>query len=65
VLGTGLDLVTAADVAGCRSVPDDQIRALEFGGQLTTPIDQVTAGLNGQTNLPPAKVYEQAIVAEL
>jgi len=46
-------------------VPDGQIRALKFGGQLTTTIDQIALAFTAPTNLPPAKVYEQAIIAEL
>jgi Restriction endonuclease NotI len=46
-------------------VPDGQIRALEFGGQSTTTIDQVALAFTAPSNLPPAKVYEQAIIAEL
>jgi hypothetical protein len=46
-------------------VPDGQIRALELGGQSTTTIDQVALAFTAPSNLPPAKVYEQAIIAEL
>jgi hypothetical protein len=46
-------------------VPDGQIRALEFGGQSPTTIDQVALAFTAPSNLPPAKVYEQAIIAEL
>jgi hypothetical protein len=46
-------------------VPDGQIRALELGGQSTTTIDQVALAFTAPSNLPPAKVYEQAILAEL
>jgi hypothetical protein len=46
-------------------VPDGQIRALESGGQSTTTIDQIALAFTAPTNLPPAKVYEQAIIAEL
>jgi len=46
-------------------VPEGQIRALEFGGQSTTTIDQVALAFTAPSNLPPAKVYEQAIIAEL
>ena len=42
-----------------------QIRALESGGQSTTTIDQVALAFTAPSNLPPAKVYEQAIIAEL
>jgi len=47
------------------AVPDGQIRALEFGGQTTTTVDQVALAFTAPSNLPPAKVYEQAIIAEL
>jgi hypothetical protein len=47
------------------AVPDGQIRALELGGQSTTTIDQVALAFTAPSNLPPAKVYEQAINAEL
>jgi hypothetical protein len=46
-------------------VPDGKIRALELGGQSTTTIDQVALAFTAPSNLPPAKVYEQAIIAEL
>lgn len=46
-------------------VPDGQIRALVSGGQLTTTVDQVALAFTAPKNLPPAKVYEQAIIAEL
>jgi hypothetical protein len=47
------------------ALPDGQIRALELGGQSTTTIDQVALAFTAPSNLPPAKVYEQAIMAEL
>lgn len=47
------------------AMPDGQIRTLEFGGQSTTTIDQIALAFTAPTNLPPAKVYEQAIIAEL
>ncbi len=46
-------------------VSEGQIRALELGGQSTTTVDQVALAFTAPSNLPPAKVYEQAIVAEL
>lgn len=46
-------------------VPDGQIRALVSGGQSTTTVDQVALAFTAPKNLPPAKVYEQAITAEL
>jgi Restriction endonuclease NotI len=46
-------------------VLDGQIRALELGGQSTTTVDQVALAFTAASNLPPAKVYEQAIIAEL
>lgn len=47
------------------AVPDGQIRALVSSGQSTTTIDQIALAFTAPTNLPPAKVYEQAILAEL
>jgi hypothetical protein len=47
------------------AVPDGQIRSLELGGQTTTTVDQVALAFTSPSNLPPAKVYEQAIIAEL
>jgi hypothetical protein len=46
-------------------VPQGRIRALELGGQSTTTVDQVALAFTAPSNLPPAKVYEQAITAEL
>ncbi|MGD0165603.1 MAG: NotI family restriction endonuclease [Candidatus Sulfotelmatobacter sp.] len=46
-------------------VPDGQIRTLICSGQSTTTIDQIALAFTAPTNLPPAKVYEQAIIAEL
>ncbi len=46
-------------------VPEGQIRALELGGQSTTTIDQVALAFTAPSNLPPSRVYEQAIIAEL
>jgi len=46
-------------------VPEGQIRDLLFGGQSTTTVDQVALAFTAPKNLPPAKVYEQAITAEL
>lgn len=46
-------------------VPEGQIRRLECGGQSTTTIDQVALAFTAPSNLPPARVYEQAIIAEL
>ena len=46
-------------------VPEGQIRDLVFGGQSTTTVDQVALAFTAPKNLPPAKVYEQAISAEL
>jgi hypothetical protein len=40
-------------------------RALILGGQRTTTVDQVALAFTSPSNLPPARVYEQAIVAEL
>jgi len=47
------------------TVPEGQIRRLEMGGQSTTTIDQVALAFTVPSNLPPAKVYEEAIIAEL
>jgi hypothetical protein len=47
------------------AVPSGQIRQLELGGQTTTTIDQVALAFTAPKNLPPAKVYEEAIKAEL
>lgn len=47
------------------AVPEGQIRPLQMGGQSTTTIDQIALAFTAPTNLPPAKVYEQAIMAEL
>ncbi|SFN25000.1 Restriction endonuclease NotI [Nitrosospira briensis] len=46
-------------------VPDGQIRSLELIGQYTTTVDQVALAFTAPSNLPPPKVYEQAIIAEL
>jgi hypothetical protein len=46
-------------------VPPGQIRALEAKGQFTTTVDQVALAFTAPSNLPPPKVYEQAIIAEL
>ncbi len=40
-------------------------RALVSGGQLTTTIDQVALAFTAPRNLPPPRVYENAIRAEL
>ncbi len=47
------------------AVPDGQIRNLNFCGQATTTVDQVALAFTAPSNLPPPKVYEQAIRAEL
>jgi hypothetical protein len=46
-------------------LPHGEIRALVSGGQSTTTVDQVALAFTAPKNLPPAKVYEQAITAEL
>lgn len=46
-------------------VPEGQIRELNLCGQSTTTVDQVALAFTAPSNLPPAKVYEQAIRAEL
>jgi Restriction endonuclease NotI len=40
-------------------------RKLEFVGQRTTTIDQVALAFTSPSNLPPPRVYEQAILHEL
>lgn len=47
------------------AVLDGQIRSLEVIGQFTTTIDQVALAFTAPSNLPPPKVYERAIIAEL
>lgn len=47
------------------AVPEGQIRELKLFGQTTTTVDQVALAFTAPSNLPPAKVYEQAIRAEL
>jgi Restriction endonuclease NotI len=42
-----------------------EIRPLVLGGQLTTTVDQVALAFTAPNNLPPPKVYEIAIAAEL
>ena len=44
---------------------EGSIRALEFGGQMTSTIDQIALAFTSPSNLPPPRVYEAAIVAEL
>jgi hypothetical protein len=46
-------------------VPDGQIRNLQLIGQFTTTVDQVALAFTAPSNLPPPKVYEQAIIAAL
>lgn len=46
-------------------VPAGQIRQLQAKGQFTTTVDQVALAFTAPSNLPPPKVYEQAIIAEL
>ena len=46
-------------------VPEGKIRKLVLGGQSTTTVDQVALAFTAPSNLPPPKVYEQAIRAEL
>lgn len=45
--------------------PAGSIRSLSMGGTFTTTIDQVALAFTAPSNLPPAKVYEQAIRASL
>lgn len=40
-------------------------RSLELKGELTTTIDQVALAFTSPSNLPPARVYEHAILNEL
>jgi hypothetical protein len=47
------------------ALPDGHIRALKLCGQATTTVDQVALAFTAPKNLPPPKVYEQAIRAEL
>ena len=46
-------------------VADGQIRELQLFGQTTTTVDQVALAFTAPSNLPPPKVYEQAIRVEL
>jgi hypothetical protein len=46
-------------------VPDGEIRELKLLGQATTTVDQVALAFTAPSNLPPPKVYEKAILAEL
>lgn len=46
-------------------VSSGKIRPLEMVGKLTTTVDQVALAFTAPSNLPPARVYEQAIVASL
>lgn len=45
--------------------PSGTIRNLQLGGQFTTTVDSVALAFTAPSNLPPPKVYEQAIQAEL
>lgn len=47
------------------TVTDGRRRGLVSGGRLTTTIDQVALAFTAPNNLPPPKVYEDAIRAEL
>jgi len=47
------------------AVPDGHIRPLSHRGQFTTTIDQVALAFTAPANLPPPRVYEQAIREEL
>jgi hypothetical protein len=47
------------------AVPNGRIRELKLGGQITTTVDQVALAFTAPKNLPPPKVFEQAIRAEL
>ena len=46
-------------------VDPGSIRALEFGGQAVTTVDQVALAFTAPTGLPPARVYEAAITTQL
>ena len=47
------------------AAPSGQSRPLKLMGQSTTTIDHVALAFTAPSNLPPPKVYEQAILAEL
>lgn len=42
-----------------------QIRSLQHIGDFTTTVDQIALAFTAPSNLPPPRVYEQAILAEL
>lgn len=46
-------------------VSPGQIRDLQLIGQFTTTVDQVALAFTAPSNLPPPKVYEEAIIASL
>lgn len=46
-------------------VAEGSVRELHLFGQFTTTVDQVALAFTAPSNLPPPKVYEQAIRAEL
>jgi hypothetical protein len=46
-------------------VSDGQIRTLYLCGQSTTTIEQIAMAFTAPKDLPPARVYEQAIISEL
>jgi hypothetical protein len=46
-------------------VAPGHIRSLICGGQMTTTVDQIALAFTAPMNLPPAGVYEKAIMAEL
>ena len=46
-------------------VPAGLHRALRFEGQFTTTVDQIAVRFSSPTNLPPERVYEEAIRNEL
>jgi len=43
------------------AAPDGELRALLPGGHLTTTVDQVALAFTAPENLPPPRVYEEAI----
>lgn len=47
------------------AVSPGYIRPLILGGQLTSTVDQVALAFTAPSNLPPPRVYENAITAEL
>lgn len=46
-------------------IPEGQLRTLDLCGQSTTTIEQIAMAFTAPKDLPPARVYEQAIISEL